>query len=89
MTLASGAAIAELTAPGPLLLTVETGAVDVGVTTGSAWIRDGITCATQVAKSGSLRAGDGAFVPAGGVISLGNPDDPPAVIVLLAIVPLA
>src|SRR4029453_16404868 len=43
MTLATGSAILALTAPGPFLLSVGTGDVEISVTNGSAWIRDGVS----------------------------------------------
>lgn len=89
MTLAPGGRIPEITAPGPLLLTVESGTVDLEIGGGAVWVRDGATGRSSAAVSAPLDAGDGAFVPPGGVISLVNPNESPAVISLLTVAPIA
>jgi hypothetical protein len=87
-TLASGGRLPEFTAPGPLLLAVESAGVDVEVADGSVWVRDGANGTTRTATWGSLDTGDGAFVTDGSVISFANQDEFPAVVTLLTVAPL-
>jgi hypothetical protein len=85
ITLVSGGRLPEFTAPGPLLLAVESGTVDVETAEGSAWVRDGAEGTTRTATSASLDAGDGAFVPPGAMVSFANLGDAPAGVLLVSL----
>jgi predicted ester cyclase len=85
MILAPGGRVPEITAPGPLLLAVESGTVDVEIAGDAGWVRDGATSRSSVATSGPLDAGDGAFVPAGAILSFANLGDAPAGVLLVSL----
>jgi hypothetical protein len=87
ITLGPGGRLSEFTAPGPLLIAIESGTVDVEPPGSSAWIRDGSIGTTQITASASLSEGDGALIPTGRAITLSNPVQTPAVITLVTIAP--
>jgi hypothetical protein len=75
IVLAPGAWLPTLTSPGPLLLMVEAGALDHGTGDG----------AREEAPQGRLKAGDGAAVQAGAILSLHNPGTLPAAVLVVAV----
>jgi hypothetical protein len=87
VTLAPGAALVGLTAPGPLLVGVDTGAVEFAMDDGRLWMHDGKTGARRGATAGTLATGDGALISANDAITFRNMGNSPAIITLVAIVP--
>jgi predicted ester cyclase len=72
VTLAPAEALPPKRPAGPVLVAVEAGKLDVDTGPGRAWVRRGASGASNEAASPSLEAGDGAFVPAGTDLGLGN-----------------
>jgi predicted SnoaL-like aldol condensation-catalyzing enzyme len=87
VTLSSGASLPPLAAPGAMLLSVEAGSVDYGVTAGTAWVRTGTNGSSQDTTTGTLDAGDGALLSTGVGITVRNTGDVPAVVLLLTLSP--
>ncbi len=86
-TLAPGASLRGLAAPGPVLLAVEGGVLDFAGSAGAAWVRRGTDGSTEAVGAGTLVAGDGALLGRGDVVTLRNLGTESATVLVLAIAP--
>lgn len=86
-TLFPGARLGPFETVGPVLLHAAAGTLDVDAPTGAVWVRRG-----GEGRSGDLDrepfvSGDGALIRSGAVVSVSNPGNAPAVVLVVAIVP--
>jgi hypothetical protein len=82
-----GGSIQALTPRAPLMVSMVTGTVVLTASNGTAWVRSGVSGASQDMADGLLAAGDGALLTTGATVSLLNAGAAPAVVQIAAVSP--
>lgn len=87
MTLAPGAALPAFETAGPLLLTVDRGALGLSAAGDMAWVNRGVRGWSTHMEHGEVRSGHGAFLHAGTAVALQAHGSEPVVVTVVSVLP--